>query len=363
LRGPAVAAVVALLVANLSWSPLPTRPAWSDADRAAYGALRALPAGPLVEVPWALDSAGYLRRDSRAALATTLHGHPTLNGYTAYRPPSFFLLRRLGRGLPEPDALEKLQRATGLRWILVRPERLAPEARKRWLQAQRSGALRPVSTTPAAWIFEVPDRSDGADWLPAIGSQLPRAVTLTGLSRSPLELSAPAGELALDGRDSLRFVSGMALPVPVVVVNRSASDWPGFDVQKEGLVELRYFFARDDDSVAHWGYAPLDADIPRGHRVRVSTLIPGPQVEGDFRLCLDLVQRRGSSAVQLPVPHVEVTATSRKMAAGEPSGFTNFFRWLRAPPAPESFPCARSPERAPALGRNSYPGAANAQPA
>src|SRR5206468_2505669 len=77
--------------------------------------------GAVLEVPaWQVegDIAGQLA-SGRYMVASTLHWHPLLNGYTAYPPPTAEFLAAAIRRLPDPDALAVLVDSVDVRWIVV----------------------------------------------------------------------------------------------------------------------------------------------------------------------------------------------------------------------------------------------------
>jgi len=306
-RTAALGLLVVLSLIGLPWRRLAPVPAWEnpEAARAAYGALRRLPQGPVVEVPWRPHSLRYLELDSLSLLATTLHDHPVLNGITAYTPPPFELLRRIGSRLPDRDALEKLVRLTELRWILVHLDRLGEPERLAWQRAGERADLRQAYADEWTLIYEVRGGVERGEWMSRLASTATRARTLSGLARGPLALSRPAGHIELTAEQAPRFRGRMPRSIELLVANASAQDWPGFDYQRDGLVELRYVFVRDDGTLGGWDTAPLDADVPAGETVRAFPLITPPERRGRFRLCMDLVQRLGDALVPLPVASIE----------------------------------------------------------
>jgi hypothetical protein len=309
-RRLALAALLLLLLVDLPWrGPLPARPVWWDAAReeALYTAVRELPPGPVLELPWPVDPLVSIGHDSRYLLASTLHWKPILNGFTAYAPPSFDFLRRLARRLPEADALARLVRATGLRWVVVHFDPRSADLRNAWQEAEAAGRVRLVRADDRAAVYEIPVTEDSGEWLPHLVS--PDADrTLSGLERAPLELPIPAGRIELLARPRPRFLgtSPLRRPFRLRVSNDSDLDWPGFDAWSEGLVELRAVYSDLQDRVVHVETAPLDVDVPARSSVEVRPLVTSPTQPGRFRLCLDLVQTLGDERRVLPVPPIEV---------------------------------------------------------
>jgi len=303
--------LVVLSLIGLPWRRLHAVPAWKspEAVRAAYGALRRLPQGPVVEVPWWPRSLQHVEFDSFALLASTLHDHPILNGTTAHMPPPFQFLRRIGGRLPDGDALEQLVRLTGLRWVFVHLDRLGAPGRLAWQRAGRRADLRQAYADEWTLIYEVRSQLEPGEWMSRVASTASRVETLSGLPRGPLALSRPAGHIELADEQAPRFRGRLSRPIEILVANASAKDWPGFDYQREGLVELRYVFVQDDGTVAGCDTAPLDVDVPAGKTVRAFPQITPPGSQGRFRLCMDLVQRLGGALAPLPVASIESDVT------------------------------------------------------
>jgi hypothetical protein len=339
--------VLALLALDLRAPRLSVEPVWPDAERtrALYAALAALPPGPVLEAPWGAGPLHVLGPESEALLASTLHGRPILNGFTAYPPPSYDLLRRVARGLPGAESLGALARLAGLRWIVLHDERLGPDARRRWRAAEADGRLRRAWSDGRTSILELPARADAGSLAAAVAEPA-RERTLTGLPRAPLALEAPAGRLAVEGALAPFRLAGVPLPAPVAVAieNASPRDWPGFDASSEGLVLLRYAFADAAGGVARGSVAPLDADVPAGSTLRASAPVLPPARLGRFRLCLDLVQRLGRELHPLPIAPVEVEAEVVGRAPSEPEGelgrVARFAGWLAAGSEVTTYRCA-----------------------
>ena len=305
-------AALVLLAIDLPWQrPLPTTPAWEDPERVRdlYGALRALPSGPVLELPWPVDPLPSIGPDTRYMLASTLHWRPILNGFTAYLPPSVHFLRRLARRLPNADAIEDLARLTELRWIVVHVRQ-----RNRWRAAEARGLLRGVYEDERSAIFEVPLRKSAGVWQADLVS--PREDrTLTGLSRAPLDLPDAAGQLEVLAPPRLRTLafSPLRQPLRLRISNDSDLDWPSFDPWNEGLVGLRVELSNADDGVLGVQVVPLDVDVPARARVLAEPLILSPERPGSHHLRLDLVQVIDGTWRVLPVPALEMEVEVREV--------------------------------------------------
>ncbi len=300
-------AVAALLLVDLPWrSSLPAAPVAKDPEQSddLYAALRDLPPGPVLELPWPPYTLASIGLDTRYMLASTRHWKPILNGFTAYLPPSLFFLRRLAWRLPDADALGNLVRFTDLRWVIVR---LPMSARREWKDAETGGLLRRVYSNAGTRIFEVTHREDGGVWEEALLSPDPER-TLSGVSRRRLDLPAGAGSIEVLAPPRLRYLRSGApkSPVRLRVANRSDLDWAGFDPLREGIVGLRAVFSDRQDQVVVTRTAPLDVDVPARASVDAVPLVRPPDQKGRYRLCLDLVQFLADDLRPLPVPPVEI---------------------------------------------------------
>jgi hypothetical protein len=337
---------LALLALDLQPRAVAAEPVWRDPEsvRAVYGALAALPPGPVLEAPWRAEAPQLLGTESEALLASTLHWRPILNGFTAYPPPSYAFLLRAARGLPGREALERLSHLAGLRWIVLHRERLVPEERALWEAALADGRLREAWSGQRTSILEIPERAD-AGALAAAVAEPAADRTLGGIPRSPLELDASSGSISLVIPSPKIQLRGIAVPVPLelAIENASDRDWPGFDAWTEGLVLLRYAFSDASGSLVASGTAPLDVDVPAGARLRASPLVLPPARLGRFRLCLDLVQRLGSELRPLGVARVlreiEVEGTPPS-PRGESARLALYAGWLAGAPEVASDPCA-----------------------
>jgi len=304
-------AIAALLLFGLPRTRLPGQPAFPDraATERTYAALARLPAGPVLEVPWHVDPFGYIDHDSRYLLASTLHWRPMLNGFTAYLPPSFHLLRRMAAALPAEDALERFRRAVDVRWIVLHKREVAGRERAAWQAAARKGRLRLAHTDPDVEIYEIPGDAANGMWLTGLRGEGAPSSTLAGLPKERLRLSGTAGQLEAVLPSRLQFIGHTALPKVASVDLTNASDvpWPGLGLERDGLVELRTIFATHDGALVMEGTSPIDVDVPGHATERAYPLVRGPTRRGSYRVCLDLVQRWEGALHPLPVPPVEVT--------------------------------------------------------
>ena len=155
-RLPAAGAplVVALVLLVLARVP-PVRPTPVEVGAAlppAYGWLAAHGEGrPLAEVPFGRTADMY--EEARAMYFAIYHRLPLLNGYSGHVPARVQERAGVVARLPDSEALGVLCRETGLGWILLHRERLAPRVRARW---ERPGpALREAAAFGPDVVFAV----------------------------------------------------------------------------------------------------------------------------------------------------------------------------------------------------------------
>jgi hypothetical protein len=347
LRAVCIGAALVVLLIGLPVQRIPAREVWPDPAPAlrAYDELRQLPDGPLLEIPWWMDPLRSIPTESEYLLASTFHWRPLLNGYTAYPPHTYLLLRRLAQGLPEPQAVDALHRLVDLRWIVVHLDALPAPSRATWLELSSTGRLRLAYQDQHTLIVEMKHDATTGSLMEPLRSRERRERTLGGASRSALDPKAVAGRLEGPREVRFRSVFGPASrPVAITIENSSEVDWPGFDYQTEGLVQLRYVFALPDGEPIKAGRAFLDADIPAGSQMLRHPWISPPAYAGRFRLCLDLVQRVDGETRPLPIPPVEVLArvvgpSRDKETPTRLAAFADFAARFAGLRPPREYPC------------------------
>jgi hypothetical protein len=307
---------LALFAINICWFQLPARDAWIDAKDvlAAHRALAELEPGVTVEIPWRVHRISTAANGSRYMIGSSLHWNPILNGYTAYVPPTYHFLQRLTQTFPDPAAIAKLQRLTGLRWIIVHPERLGAVQKQLWATAERSGQLQIVKATPSYRIYEIPTDPRSGSWRAALLADEPGPKTMTGLPRTAIAPPESASPLAVRVRDRMLYEhgSGMSYAVTVSIINPTGRNWPGLDIHREGLVELRYRFLDATNEMLSEETASLDRDIPSGSRVAAQAIIHPPAEDGPMTVHFDLVQRIGGVLRDLGFPAATATVEVSK---------------------------------------------------
>jgi hypothetical protein len=302
-------ATATLFALNIQWYQLPARDAWGDAGDVmnAHRALAMLEAGPVLEIPWRIHRISTATNGSRYMLASSFHWWPILNGYTAYVPASYHFLQRLAQSLPDQAAIENLRRLTGVRWIVVHPDRLGRQQRALWSHAERSRALRVAVAKPDFRIYEVPGTPMNDAWRAALLAEEPGALTMTGLRRDPIAPPEPPGSFQVDVRGSMRYEQGSGMPyfATVRLANSSDAAWPGLDIQTEGLVLLRYRFLDERGEIVREATTSLDEDLPPGRTTMAQALLFPPARDGRFRVRFDIVQRVGDEFRDLGFAAIE----------------------------------------------------------
>ncbi len=153
-RGRLVGAAAALLVTvELVESPIQWYPAPESSP--AYGVLAPLADGPVLELPFYDEEAGF-GWHTGYLLASTRHWKRIVNGYGDYFPPEFVADAPVMAGFPSPESLARLARME-VRYVLVHfdlrgsPERSTWDARV----APFRSALDTVYEGPDAALYEI----------------------------------------------------------------------------------------------------------------------------------------------------------------------------------------------------------------
>jgi len=339
---PLVAASCVLAAAaSFEWFAIPARPAWPDPDAVArrYAAVRALPPGPLMEIPFSLPLRN-AELGARAMLGSTLHWRPIVNGYTGHAPASHALLQRLSERLPEARVVRQFGGLTGVRYFVIDRPSVAPAVLATWQGLTRDGLLTLRFDDAATRIYELRGSDASGHAAPALLAQQPGPQTLTGLPRTPLDLAEGAARLTASLPARQR--SGVPNRVRLRVDNRSAQPWPGLDVHREALVLLRYDYRPIDEPGARaTRLVPLDRDIAAGESVELRVWLRAPFRSGSHELCIDLVQQLAGELVALPAAPV-----TRRVALTRPAGLNDLHEILARYelPPPHREPCGSAGE-------------------
>lgn len=270
-----------------------------------------------------------------AMLGQMRHRRPLLNAYTGYHAPQRrFLLDAIGR-LPSAVAIDDILRATGVRWVLIRP---LPDWRLN--QPPRAVVRAALVDSPRAlgaheldgWtLVELGAAPQGSDWADAIrmgaggGGQ-----TALGASIADLQDGASTGRVGATWLPEAPPASPAFVRILVAVENRGSATWPASiaperavmldmgtarlrGLYQEGLLQRPTPFPVEGEVVvtARWrsrrpgaeALAPLVVPIPRdvpGHEsVDFWTLLWQPKRPGRYDLELRLAQIRAGAPIDL----------------------------------------------------------------
>ncbi len=125
---PLVAALI-LVVVNGEALRAPVGYTWFDGVPAVYDVLEQEPGAVVVELPFPLPQQWFL--NTSYMVNSTRHWRPLLNGYSGFRPPSYYRAYEMTRGFPSDASLIGLHEL-GVTHIVVHQKELnfgAPNAR------------------------------------------------------------------------------------------------------------------------------------------------------------------------------------------------------------------------------------------
>jgi hypothetical protein len=264
-----------------------------------YRWLAEQPHGAVLEVPaWQVegDIAGQLL-SGRYMVASTLHWHPLLNGYTAYPPPTAEFLAAAIRRLPDPEALGVLVDSVDVRWIVAHG--------LRWPETP---GLDPVARFGDDRVYAV-TRPAAHPWRAEL---LPRAraragKTLEGTPTAPLAPPCRAARLLELAPPPAMLPVPSPIPVRVRFANASPCRWPALGVRRHGLVGLTYgWTAPSGRSFPDGAFTRLLHDVAPDETVDTTMLVfPGGEL-GAWRLEARLVQEGVAEPLARQTTTVEV---------------------------------------------------------
>jgi hypothetical protein len=295
-----VLAAAALLLVAGPWGPHPQQQEWPPATHAEL--LRELrdrgDGGPVVELP-----IGDVATSSRRMIASTVHWLPSIDGYSAYPPPTRNLLRRIAAALPDPTALQQLVDLAGVRWVVLHLADLSADERRAW-QSPPPG-LEEVGTWGADRLYRVTLTPQG-DLRTRIRSE---RETLGGARLAPLGEACPGrlGAVVITADKTLR--PGTRYDVATLVENLGSDVWPGFSMFPRHVVTMRLTVRAEGDDRPALSAAtfPLWHDVAPGPGLHLGVDVTTPKTQGDYVLEVSLVQegetldRCGTPSLRLPL--------------------------------------------------------------
>jgi hypothetical protein len=290
----------ALVLAAGPWPPHPLHDEWPPADRELRYWLRDHgDGGALVELPM-----GDVATSSRRMIAGTTHWLPSIDGYSAYPPPTRNLLRRIAMALPDPSALQRLVDLAGVRFIAVHVDEMDPAGRRAWQSAPPG--LVEVGRWGEDRLYRVALEPQ-EDLRARLRS---RTETLDGARLAPLGDACPGRLGAVVIANDKRLRPATRYEVAALVENLGQDIWPGFSMYPRHLVALRATTRRDDgdrDEPVAVATFPLWHDVAPGPGLHLGIDVTTPKTPGDYVLELSLVQegepldRCGTASIRLPL--------------------------------------------------------------
>jgi hypothetical protein len=313
--GPLTAIALAVIGFEYRQAPLTLTPVEAGgAVPAAYRWLGAHGAGrPLLD--WPILPPGDMRagyQESRAMYSSTYHWLPLLNGYTAYRPPSYELVSLLAQRLPEARSLRELVDLTGVRLLLLHRDRLDPNAARRWEDWRAGGGCERLAEFGPDLICGLPP--PGADLRAALvaANERPPRETLRGLPLAPLPASARRGRIVVLV-EPRAMAAGLPQRLALEVTNDSPVAWPGLAPLAPGVVSVHHRWRGPDGRAGESEATSLLCDLAPAESCAIVLPVRAPAEAGPWDLELTLTQEAGAelgAPLVLPV-HVVPFRTRR----------------------------------------------------
>ncbi len=257
-----------------------------------YGALRDLEPGPVLELPGgSLEPFVYDRAEARAAYYAIFHGHEVLNGYTGYTPSTYTLLMSIARTLPDPRAIDLLQKLAGLRYLILHDRLVQPFEKDLWRDPP---GLHLIGKYGKDRLFRVPEEPS------VLMSELlaPSDPSRTLLGNSSEKLSPAGMEMEIlpwpeldTTHDGALHPSAVGLRMRVEVVNRSQRTWPGVTTDPAAGVRWYWYWERSGEGSQRLleRNRPIGLDLAPGESA-TTTLIGATPKPGTYDLIIGLRQ-------------------------------------------------------------------------
>ncbi len=254
-----------------------------------YESLAGMPDGAVLELPTKTCAVDPGERGIDRQLASTVHWKPLLDGY-GYRgraPVTAELVQSLAAALPDARALDVLQRATGVRYVVVHLADAAGRWRHRWRSPQGLGRIGFFGQDA---LFEVtePKRPDLQEALLSVG----REQTLLGNRLDAVPTVAGSAQIEFTDLPARRAVAGQRLPAELRVTNRSSETWPALTLDRERKVYVSYLWT-DSAGGLVGGDARSQAlafDLRPGESVVIPVCVAVPEQAGELDLAFGLSQ-------------------------------------------------------------------------
>jgi hypothetical protein len=248
---------------------------------------------PVLEVPGRVAPNDILGQvvESRSMVASTIHWHPLLGGYTAYTPPSAAFITAIVQRLPDPEALQLLVNVVDLRWIVVHGTSLPLSTLTRWqgFAGQGIELIRRFQSDELYEVTQKPTRRWRDQVLPRAAAPAPD--TFEGTSTAPLSSECRQARILAVMAPKSMLPAPVPVPVPVRFQNTSPCPWPAVGVRREGLVGLGYKWTSPGGRVhPSEAFSRFLHDVKPGEVMESPALIfPGGEL-GTWRLEVQLKQ-------------------------------------------------------------------------
>jgi hypothetical protein len=272
------------------------------------------PGGGVLEIPGRAafgDLVGQVR-EARHTLASTIHWHPIMGGYTAYPPPSAAFFTAVAQRLPDPEAFALLVDTVDVRWIVVHRSQLMPGEGTRWAGLSREGLLLAASFDHDD-VYAV-TRAPARPWRAEIRSRLRATATtsLEGTSTAPLPSACRQARILEVSPPKSMLAFPVPVPVPVRFQNTSDCTWPSLGLRPDGLVGLSYRWTSPSGRVVDMDLlSRLLHDVRPGEVVESPVLVfPGGEF-GTWRLEVFLVQHGQPEPLAAKTVDIEVVRWKR----------------------------------------------------
>jgi hypothetical protein len=254
--------------------------------------------GPLLDLPVTTDGA--------AVVGQMVHRQPTICFYTGYLPAHVSMVERLIADLPDAAALDDLVDMTGLRWIVLRPEREWPDAEiyRRHLEGLRTHA-RVRGTAPVGdfTLVELDPTSRHPEWFASLAAGPRRGFSALG---TPLVRLPETPRAAMRVDVPARVVAGQSVDVAVALENRGSLAWAAAAPARPGVpysVRLELAWLGSDPADGVPATYELRRDVPAGEALVQSLTIGAPRRPGLARLSVALRQVDGPELATGSVEH------------------------------------------------------------
>ena len=284
--GPLAWSAAALLIAAICWERgLSGIFVARRALPPVYGWLLAQgdPRDPVLEVPAGIfGPLGPRFADAEHTFWSAFHRFPLVNGYSGSGPAGYELVLDLIGQLPNPDALQVLERLTGARWLVVHSRMLTPAERARW---EDPPGLHAAARFGDDTVFALPVAD--ADWRAAY-RQPDGERTLSGL---PLPAAGVAAQGSVRLQAPATVAAGEAVAVAVTLRNSGRAPWPALAIAAGRRVGLELWWQPEgvDRRLSPPLRHALARDLEPGGELTAEVIVPAPRRPGRYQLVAALV--------------------------------------------------------------------------